>query len=250
MTMTKNSPRLRTVTKVQPPFSLNDFPKDFGFKVGKEIIYLLATKSVQSLEGSEWEKIFAKCIDADWKPSNVGLDDVSLKNCAWGAKTIYSTNPENQSIARLISGRNSPAYSFGDSKVTDIPPKPLGEKVLEIWNERVSAVREKYKHLRTVVLLKSKDFQTFSIFEFDSVRYDYEKYDWKWNKRGNLEGIDKTNNSHRFTWQSHGSQFTILEKIPQKKLIVKINKPTLIDSDKFLESIGFKDDWITIINKK
>jgi len=248
--MTKKTPRLRTVTKVKPPFPLNKFPNNFGFRVGKEIIYLLATKSVQSLEGSEWEKIFAKCIDADWKPSNVGLDDVVLKNCAWGAKTIYSTNPENQKSARLISGRNSPAYSFGDSKINDVPPIPLGEKVLEIWNERISAVREKYKHLRTIVLMKSKDFQTFSIFEFESIRYEYEKFNWIWNKRGNLEGFDKNDNSHRFTWQPHGSQFTIIEKIPDKKLIVKIKKPDLIDSDRFLENIGFQDDWITIINKK
>lgn len=97
--------------------------------------------------------------------------------------------------------------------------------------------------------MKSKDFQTFSIFEFDSIRYDYEKYDWKWNTRGNLEGFDKADNSHRFTWQPHGSQFTIIEKVPKKKLIVKIKKPTLIDSDKFLKNLGFKDDWITIIKK-
>ena len=103
------------------------------------------------MEGQEWEQIFAKCINADWKPSNVGLDGVVLHNCAWGAKTIYSSNPENQSTARLISGRNFPAYSFGDSKVSDVPPDPLGEKILEIWNERVSAVREKFKHLRTIV---------------------------------------------------------------------------------------------------
>ncbi len=247
--MSSKSPRLRTVVKVKPPFPLNVFPIDFGFNVGKEIIYLLATKSVQSLEGSEWEKIFAKCINADWKPSNVGLDDVVLKNCAWGAKTIYSSNPEKQKSARLISGRNSPAYSFGVSKITDVSPNPLGSQVLEIWNERVSAIREKYKHLRTVVLMKSKDFETFSIFEFETIRYDNKKYNWTWNKKGNLEGFDKSDDSHVFTWQPHGSQFTIIEKVPQKKLIIKIKKPTLIDSDKFLKNIGFQDDWITIINQ-
>lgn len=248
--MTTKRPRLRTVIKVKPPYSLNEFPKEFGFNVGKEIIYLLATKRVQSLEGQEWEQIFAKCINADWKPSNVGLDDVILKNCAWGAKTIYSTNPEKQSTVRLISGRNSPAYSFGDSKITDVPPHPLGEKILEIWNERVSAVREKHKHLRTVVLMKSRNFETFTVFEFESIRYDNDKFDWKWNKRGNLEGFDKTNDFHIFTWQPHGSQFTIIEEVPKKKLIIKIKKPFLIDSDNFLDAIGFKDDWIIIINKK
>ncbi len=248
--MSARYPRLRTVIKVKPPYPLNNFPKNFGYKLGKEIIYLLATKKVQSLEGQEWEQIFAKCIDAEWKPSNVGLDDVVLNNCAWGAKTIYSSNPETQSTVRLISGRNSPTYSFGDSKVSDIPPDPLGEKILEIWNERVSAVREKFKHLRTVVLMKSKNFEIFSVFEFETIRYNSKKYYWKWNKRGNLEGFSKVDNFHRFTWQPHGSQFTIIEDVPTKRLILKIKKPPLIDSEKLLNVIGFKDDWITIINKK
>ena len=247
--MNHKSPRLRTVNKVTPPYPLNEFPKDFGYKLGREIIYLLATKKAQSLEGQEWEQIFAKCVNAEWKPSNVGLDDVVLNNCAWGAKTIYSNNPETQSTARLISGRNSPAYSFGDSKISDVPPDPLGEKILEIWNERVSAVREKFKHLRTVVLMKSKNFEAFSVFEFETIRYDYEKYYWKWNKRGNLEGFSKVYNSHRFTWQPHGSQFTIIEDVPSKRLILKIKKPSLVDSEKLLNAIGFQDDWITIIKK-
>ncbi len=247
--MNNKSPRLRTVNKVKPPYPLNQFPKNFGHILGKELIYLLATKKVQSIEGQEWEQIFAKCINADWKPSNIGLDDVVLNNCAWGAKTIFSGNPEEQTTARLISGRNSPSYSFGDSKITDVPPNPLGEKILEIWNERVSAIREKFKHLRTVVLLKSKSFETFSIFEFETIRFDGERYYWKWNKRGNLEGFEKQEDRHRFTWQPHGSQFTIIENIPSKRLIVKIKKPKNIDSEKILEAIGFEDNWITIINK-
>jgi hypothetical protein len=247
--MSDKSPRLRTVNKVKPPYPLNKFPKDFGRKLGKEIIYLLATKKVQSLEGEEWEQIFAKCIGAEWKPSNVGLDDVILNSCAWGAKTIYSNNPENQKTARLISGRNSPAYSFGDSKITNVPPDPLGAKILDIWNERVSAVREKFKHLRTVVLMKSKSFDVFSVFEFETIRYENEKYYWKWNKRGNLEGFNKKDNSHRFTWQPHGSQFTIIEDAPSKRLILRIKKPPLVDSNSLLNAIGFQEDWITIINK-
>jgi hypothetical protein len=48
----------------------------------------LATKGRPSLEGEEWEKIFASSIGAEWKPSNIGLDDVVLGNTAWGAKTV------------------------------------------------------------------------------------------------------------------------------------------------------------------
>jgi len=69
-------PRLRTVEKVKPPYPLNQFPSDFGYKLGREIVYLLATKSRPDVAGSEWKQIFATCIGAAWKPSNVGLDDV------------------------------------------------------------------------------------------------------------------------------------------------------------------------------
>lgn len=104
-------PRLRNVNKVTPPFPLNNFQDDFGITLGKEIIYLLATKGKPVLEGQEWEEIFANCIGAQWKPSNVGLDDVIIESCAWGAKTVKSTNPSRQKIVRLISGRNSPVFS-------------------------------------------------------------------------------------------------------------------------------------------
>lgn len=46
-------PRLRTVDKIKPPFPLNQFPPDFGYILGKEIVYLLATKSTADLAGPE-----------------------------------------------------------------------------------------------------------------------------------------------------------------------------------------------------
>ena len=58
--MTKKSPRLRTVNKSIPPYPLNRFPPDFPFSLGKQIVYLLATKGKPSLQGSEWEEIFAQ----------------------------------------------------------------------------------------------------------------------------------------------------------------------------------------------
>lgn len=56
------SPKLRAVQKSKPPYRLNEFSKDFGIKVGKELICLLATKQTPTLEGNEWEQIFANCI--------------------------------------------------------------------------------------------------------------------------------------------------------------------------------------------
>ena len=85
-------PRLRTVNKATAPFPTNKFPSKFIETFAKNIVYMLATKQTMSLEGNEWEQIFAECVGADWKPSNVGLDDVVLDNCCWGAKTVYGSN--------------------------------------------------------------------------------------------------------------------------------------------------------------
>lgn len=112
-------PRLRTVNKAVEPFDLNKFPAEFIDTLAKEIVYIMATKSSMSLEENEWEQIFAECVGADWKPSNVGLDDVVLDNCCWGAKTVFgASNIERQQTVRLISGRNSPTYSYGVDSIT------------------------------------------------------------------------------------------------------------------------------------
>lgn len=243
------SPKLRTVNKSVSAFPLNEFPKDFPFLLGKELIYLLAAKGKPELEGSEWESIFATCIGADWKHSNVGLDDVILGNTAWGAKTVKSTNPSTQKKVRLISGRNSPNYSFGERSDQEDDPKLIGDLVLEIWNERVSAIREKFKHLRTVVLIKSNDLSKVLVFEFETIRYDSELYKWKWNERGNLIGTNNKNGEHVFTWQPHGSQFTIIENIPDNSLIIQIRKPEALNKELILTTLGFDKTWITITKR-
>ena len=243
------SPKLRTVNKSISAFPLNEFPKEFPFLLGKELVYLLASKGTGELEGSEWENIFANCIGAEWKPSNVGLDDVVMGNTAWGAKTVKAINPSAQKKVRLISGRNSPNYSFGERSDHEADAILIGKLVLEIWNERVSSIREKYKHLRTIVLIKSNDLSEVVIFEFDTIRYDYQLYDWHWNKNNNLVGTQIKTGEHRFTWQPHGSQFTIIEDVPVKSLIIKIKQPPILDKEQILTTLGFDKSWITIIHK-
>lgn len=247
----KPTPKLRTVNKSIAAFPLNDFDADFPYNLGKEIVYLLASKGRADLEGSEWEQIFASCIGADWKPSNVGLDDVVLGNTAWGAKTVKSAIKDFKELKqiRLISGRNSPVYSFGGTIDISADPNIIGEQVLEIWNERVSAVREKFKNLRTVVLVKSNDLSQVAVFEFDTIRYDPGLFDFQWNTRGNLEGFEKGSKNKRFTWQPHGSQFTIHETVPEKTLIISIKQPEKLNKEKILSAIGFNKSWVSISRK-
>lgn len=243
-------PRLRTVNKAVAPFELNKFPSKFIDTLAKEIVYMQATKSSMSLEGNEWEEIFAECVGAEWKPSDVGLDDVVLDNCCWGAKTVFgAANIEKQQTVRLISGRNSPTYSYGVDSITSEDPNEIGKLVLDIWNERVSAVRKIYKFVRTVVLVKSKDYKDFLIFEFDTIRYDPELYYFEWNPRMNLEGYEKSTGKHKFTWQPSGSQFTIIEDIPEKRLHISIRKPEKVDKETILKAVNFDDSWYQIISE-
>lgn len=102
--------------------------------------------------------------------------------------------------------------------------------------------------MRTVVLIKSEDLRTLRIFEVDTKRYDAELYDWSWNKRGNLEGHRE--GEHCFTWQPHGSQFTIIENIPDACIDFRIKAVPKLDEEQVLNTIGFDSSWITLINEE
>ncbi len=241
-------PRLRTAQKIVPPYPMNDFPRPFAEAVGIELIFMLATSRHPALEGPEWERIFAKAVEAEWKPSNVGLDDIVKGAFAWGAKTVKTSDPHQARSVRLISGRNNPEYSFETIADTD---EGIGRQVLDIWNGRVEGLRDKFKELRTVVLLKPNELEgeriPFSVFEFETVRYPEDRYIWRRNERNNLEGIEKDTGEHKFTWQRHGSQFTIIEKIPGRRLRFLVKKPNSIDSTKVLDLVGFDPSWIEIV---
>lgn len=247
--MANQAPRLRTVNKSVAPFPLNSFPKELPMILGREIVYLLTTKGIPVLEGPEWERIFALCIFADWKPSNVGLDDVVLGNTAWGAKTVKAASPATVKKIRLISGRNAPSFSYGNDVSIKHDPELIGEQILDIWNARVTGVREKYQNVRTIVLIKSNDLSEVALYEQDTIRYDPELFTWKWisNTRGstNLMGYSKRDMSKKFTWQPSGGQFTIHEEIRTPRLVINIRKPPVLDKELVLSGIGFTDDWIS-----
>jgi hypothetical protein len=113
----------------------------------------------------------------------------------------------------------------------------------------VSAIRAKYENVRTVVLMKSDDLLELTMFEYDTIMFPMEEYRWEWNKNKNLEGYSKANDQHKFTWQPHGSQFTVIEEVPKKKLSIRIKQPPLLLPDQVLEMIGFDDSWVEVIER-
>ena len=243
-------PKLRNVNKAIAPYALNKFPDSFVEAFAREVVYMEATKKTMSLEGKEWEQIFAKCINAKWTPSNVGLDDIKLENCCWSAKTVSAgcKNIANQKTVRLISGRNSTFFSYGVEQGSKEAPDRIGEMILGIWNERVSGIRQIFKFARTVVLVKAKDFRDYLIFETDTVRYEPELYVFSWNKNGNLEGWEKVSGEHKFTWQPSGSQFTVIEKIPEDRIHIQIKEIKKIDPETVLQAISYDKSWYKIID--
>ena len=90
---------------------------------------------------------------------------------------------------------------------------------------------------------------SFVIFEFDTIRYDPELFVWEWNKNGNLRGVEKSTTEHRFTWQPHGSQFTIIEEIPEDSLLIKIKEPEMLNKEDVLKALGFDKSWISITKR-
>lgn len=241
------SPKLKNVEKYSPDYPLGHFPSSFALSLGKELIYLLATRNPPTLEGQDWEQIFARSIGAVWTPSNIGLDDVQHNGMAWSAKTVKNKNPFSVKHVRLISGRNSPDYSFDVENVHTEDPDKLGEMVLGIWNARISDVRKRFATTRTVVLIKGDDLTEVSVFEEESLKFLPEEYEWEWNGRGNLEGYVKGTDAKKFTWQPHGAQFTILTNVPDNRLKLRIRKPPLLNREEILDQLHFDASWIEII---
>ena len=50
-----------------------------------------------------------------------------------------------------------------------------------------------------------------------------------------------------FTWQPHGSQFTIHTTVPDNAVKFRIKRPPSLAKEVILDSLGFDESWIEII---
>jgi hypothetical protein len=191
--------------------------------------------------------MFSHIIGAEWKPSNIGLDDVVLGGCAWGAKTVKAPDPVTAKSVRLVSGRNSPSYSFNKTVDSSCDASEVGELVLGIWNGRVELVKKQFSEVRTIVLVKSDDLTTLAAFEFETTSFPADKFSWSWNKNGNLVGHDNMSGILKFTWQPHGSQFTISESVPESRLAIRINKIPHLSREQVFDAVNFDPNWIEVL---
>lgn len=91
------------------------------------------------------------------------------------------------------------------------------------------------------------DALEFTLYEHELKQYNTNDYVWIENRNGNLEDNLIQTGNHHFTWQPHGSQFTIICDISVSALRFKIKKPTVLNFDDTLKQVGFQENWATIV---
>jgi hypothetical protein len=227
------------------PFRLNEIPDDIITRIGGHLVHLVSVGRT-GISGDDWGDALASAVDGVHLSSPLGIADVILGGMAWSTKTIEHASVFNAGTLRLISGRCSPDYSYG---ITDphVDIQKTGSAVLNIYNERVSIAQENYSSIRTSVLVRSPDMLSYALFEEESHRFITANYSWDVNKNGNLRGFDKVSGKQMFTWQPHGSQFTIHADMPHSAKKFAIKKPPIISKAETLKAIGFDASWVTII---
>jgi hypothetical protein len=240
-------PKLRDNIKKGPfeLYPIGQIPDGVIYSIGKWMTYNFAVGK-SDIDGKDWGDIFAKAINGEHLNSPLGIADIVYKSMAWSVKSVKAGKPLTSKKIRVISGRCSPDYSYGISDPHEDIQR-TGAAVLGIWNERINIAKEKYEPLRTSILVRNIDTLEFLLFEQEAERFVVKNYVWEENKNGNLEGYDARSNAHIFTWQPHGSQFTILYDIPVSARKFKIKRPPVLDFEKTMENIGFDQSWITIL---
>lgn len=225
-------------------YPIGQVPASFICEMGKWFTYQYLIGN-RDITGSVWGDIFAYGIGGVHLDSPLGLADVTYETQCWSTKTVKHANPHEQSKIRVISGRCSPDYSYG---ITD-PHKDIqktGTAVLSIYNERINIAKDSFEPLRAIILIRNFETLEFALFEHDIYRYITTEYFWKTNRNGNLEAYN-ANGKHCFTWQPHGSQFTVLYDVPSSVIKFRIKQPPVLDFEKTLEQVGFDESWVSIL---
>ncbi|MET0155765.1 MAG: hypothetical protein ABW189_06660 [Rickettsiales bacterium] len=157
------TPRLRDAGKRKSKdlYPIGHFTSDIICKISKWIVYGFAVGK-PDIGGEDWGDIFAKSIEGLHLSSPLGLADVVSEGQAWSVKSVKANKPHECKQIRVISGRNSPDYSYGIQNPHDDPQK-TGTAVLDIWNERVNIALDNYDSLRSVVLIRDINSFKFSL---------------------------------------------------------------------------------------
>lgn len=239
-------PKLRDAHGLlQEMWPIGQIPTDIIKKIGAGIVYRIHCGR-KDITGDEWGDILAEAVGGEHLGKPLGLSDVITKTTAWSAKTVKAKSPFTQSSVRLISGRNSPDFSYGiEDPHDDI--QITGDAVLGIWNGRVDIAQSHYPRIRVIILIRNYECTEFALYEEYLEHFRINEYEWRENAQNNFEGFNRRSNIKAFTWQPHGSQFTIHSNVPDDAIKFKVKRPPVQTQESALRSIGFDDSWIEII---
>lgn len=242
--MSSEPPKLRGKAKARPSlYPFGELPDDVVLSIGCLIVHRLAVGHAD-ITGNDFADIFADSISGKHLLKPLGVTDVVWNECSWSAKTVKHAKPFKKKEVRLITGRNSPIFSYGIKDPLEDVAK-TGRAVLQIWNERVNQSFNEFSDLRIVVMIRDMDALEFCLFEYDASRYTPSDYLWEKNKKNNLVGYDKSTGKHVFTWQPHGSQFTVIKSVPASACKFRIKRhPGVVEPQHILRLARFSNDWI------
>ncbi|MDE0083249.1 MAG: hypothetical protein OXT72_11450 [Gammaproteobacteria bacterium] len=227
------------------PWPVGEIPNRVLYSLGKQFVHRMAI-GFGDIDGNDFGTIFANAVDGDHRASPLGLADVAANGTAWSVKTIKAKYPRTATTARLISGRCSPDYSLGISDPRK-NPEATGRAVLAIWNARINESLDEYDRLRVAVLIRNFEAREFCLFEQPIELLPATEYRWQFNRNNNLEGFEKATGRHCFTWQPHGSQFTIKRTVPGSARYFTIKRqPELHGFEAVLKWVGYRDSWISV----
>lgn len=244
--MNIKAPKLRDSRKLIPElYPLGQMPSAILYRICAGIVYRVHTGR-KDLTGDDWGDILADAVQGTHYAKPIGITDLATDTTAWSAKTIKANNPFTANNVRLISGRNSPDFSYGIEDPHDDIQK-TGEAVLGIWNGRVDIAQSHHSRIRVNVLIRNYELTEFVMFEEYLEHFRISDYIWEENDRGNLEGFHRRTQDKCFTWQPHGSQFTIHSIVPTDALKFRLRKPPLLTKETALDNIGYDSSWIEII---
>lgn len=225
------------------PYPLGELPPDLAVQIGKKIVHRLAFGHAD-ITGDDFGGIFASAIGGEHRGRPLGIADVTWNGCAWSVKTVQNSNPFTVRIIRVISGRNSPVFS-ADIEDPFLDIQATGNAVLNVWNARVNESLAEHDDLRVFVMIRHMARLEFTLFEFEAARYIAANYIWTLNRNRNFVAHDRVNGAHVFTWQPHGSQFTVFHHVPASASRFRImHRPGILEERHILQLIGFTDDWI------
>ena len=226
------------------PYPLNEFSESIIQSLGKHLVHYLAVGH-PDVSGNDFASMFAASIGGNAYNKPLGIADVAWNGICWSIKTVKHNKPHECKDVRLISGRNSPTYSaeiedpFHDIQAT-------GRTVIEVYNRRIDEAKEQHDEARQLVMIRDMVTRQFTIYEREIHKYPVNNFSWNLNNNRNFEAYE--GDRHAFTWQPHGSQFTIKEKVPEGTTRFQIVKNVpILEMHEVIGLIKFKPDWIEIL---